>query len=154
MKDRDDEAALEEVLLENIREHLVGAEGSGWLLLRQLEREISGPHPSGGVDPRYAHRMLQRLQQAMTLLGELSGCSRAIPVDWSEFSPTEWILAGVEGAKEQLPESLREGLGFSVDVAERNSRIHGDPRLLDRATASAMSPITELEVGSWPAPDP
>jgi hypothetical protein len=107
---------------------LRAAEGAARLLLAKLEREQTAESQRGEL--RYARRILARLSEIEQLAAELELSAR-LSRPALELVPVGALVYGaLEQARGQLSSELREDLGYTIDLAEKDSRIGGDPALL------------------------
>src|SRR5688572_1923655 len=111
-----------------LRRELRAVEGTARLLLQKLEREAAPRSTSGEL--LYARRILARLGGIEHLADEVELPARLSRMELRPLALGEWIFLALEDARGALAPELREDLGFTLDIAEKDSRIGGEPLLL------------------------
>jgi K+-sensing histidine kinase KdpD len=127
----DGASALDRALQRALQRELQAAEGAARLLLAKLERSASDEQERGEL--RYTRRILSRLQEIAELTAQLELSARIAEPKLESLSVGGWVWPAVEQARGQLAPELREDLGFTIDLAEKDTRIGGDLELLTRA---------------------
>lgn len=122
-------SALDRALQRALERELQAAEGAARLLLAKLEREVPAEQERGEL--RYTRRILARLQGIAELARQLETSARIAEPKLEPLSVGGWVWSAVEQARGQLAPELREDLGFTIDLAEKNTRIGGDLELLE-----------------------
>lgn len=111
-----------------LQSEIDAAEGAAKLLLAKLEREKNDVSARGAW--RYPRRILARLARIEQLANELERAAQVLPLNLRPLGLGMWVYQSLEQARGQLAPPLREDLGFTIDLAEKDSRIEGDLALL------------------------